>query len=477
MPPRRDEDEIEEDAAPEAARGDGRVSCFGRAKLFEINVLLAISAACPEVKDAGDLLILRETLLEELDPAYMWLINLSLVDWLSLSDDDKELNTQMRLDWPASYSKASEAVLQHWFWKLLKSKTQNFAPLHHVFVRVRPGSLNCGSDAWTEIFLLYPLTGASIAHKLLARGLQKCLAFKDDSPAACTEYIDLINTSVSQLGHMKDMSVRDVFALVTLMGLYISTASCHQKAYKELLAYVDAGNALTLDDVQHAMIRYSRSKPNRIFSVRARCSNSCPRCCSSVQSDAACNHRCPRCCNTRGRTPDPSSRTSSNTGSRTGSPARRAYPNWTDQDQEALTEREFLWHDRGMSEESRVYASMLVRNVVPEQVLFETGCTDYQDEHATPFSPKLQRTSCAWAVTLPTTKTFESIFLCLYILLCPISWERTGHLIWRVIYLEGSTLGGLFFFFLCVIFSLSCLRGWINFLLATRWSTPFIWRS
>jgi hypothetical protein len=42
----------------------------------------------------------------------------------------------------ASYSKASEAVLQHWFWKLLKSKTQNLAPLHHVFVRVRPGSLN-----------------------------------------------------------------------------------------------------------------------------------------------------------------------------------------------------------------------------------------------------------------------------------------------------------------------------------------------
>ena len=103
-----------------------------------------------------------------------------------------------------------------WFWKLLKSKTQNFAPLHHVFVRVRPGSLNCCSDAWTEIFLLYPLTGASIAHKLLVHCLQKCLAFKDDSPAVCTEYIALINTSVSQLGHMKDMSVRDVFALVTL---------------------------------------------------------------------------------------------------------------------------------------------------------------------------------------------------------------------------------------------------------------------
>ena len=126
MPTRRDEDDITEDAAPATARGDGRVSRFGTrahatmtppaperpptpddlrtalrakatfgVKLFEINVLQAILAACPEVQDAGDLLILRETLLEEFGPAYMWLINLSLVDWLSLSDDDKTLNAQM----------------------------------------------------------------------------------------------------------------------------------------------------------------------------------------------------------------------------------------------------------------------------------------------------------------------------------------------------------------------------------------------
>ena len=123
------------------------------------------------------------------------------------------------------------------------------------------------------------------------------------------------------------MSVRDVFALVILMGLYLSTASGHQKAYKELLAYIDAGNALTLDDVQHAMIRYSRSNKPRAFSTRkpadvrrpearrVQCSNCCPRCCSSVKSDAACNRLCPRCCDTRGRTPDPSSRTSSRPGS------------------------------------------------------------------------------------------------------------------------------------------------------------------
>ena len=427
MPRRGDEDETTEGAASATARGArgprfgtrahvpmtppapdrpdtpddlrlalGAPDSFG-VKLFEVNALQAILKACPDVKDAGDLLLLREILLEELGPAYMWLINLSLVDWLSLSDDDKTLNAQMRLDWLASYSKASEAVLQHWFWKLLKTKTLNFAPLHHVFVRVKSGSLNCGSNAWTEIFLLYPLTGASIAHKLLARGLQQCLMLTDDSPEACTDDIARINTSVSQLSHMNDMSVRDVFALVILMGLYLSTASGHQKAYKELLAYIDAGNALTLDDVQHAMIRYSRSTKPRAFSTRKpadvrrpevrriQCSNCCPRCCSSVKSDAACNRLCPRCCDTRGRSPHPSSRPSSRPGSRTGSPSRRAYPNWTDEDQEALVERELHWRDRGMSEDTRVYASMLVRhNIVPEQVLFEAGCPDYQDDSAFP---------------------------------------------------------------------------------------------
>ena len=143
------------------------------------------------------------------------------------------------------------------------------------------------------------------------------------------------------------------------------------------------------------MIRYSRSTKPRAFSTRKpadvrrpevrriQCSNCCPRCCSSVKSDAACNRLCPRCCDTRGRTPDP--RTSSRPGSRTGSPSRRAYPNWTDEDQEALVERELRWRDRGMPEDTRVYASMLVRhNIAPEQLLFEAGCSDYQDDLAFP---------------------------------------------------------------------------------------------
>ena len=118
------------------------------------------------------------------------------------------------------------------------------------------------------------------AHKLLARGLKTCLGFKDDSTASCTDYIASINTNVSQLGHMPNLSICDVFTLVTLMGLYLSDASGHQKAYKELLVHVDAGNTLTLDDVHHVIIQYSRSKSNRAFAVRqgdVRCTQACPR--------------------------------------------------------------------------------------------------------------------------------------------------------------------------------------------------------
>jgi hypothetical protein len=52
-------------------------------------------------------------------------------------------------------------------------------------------------------------------------------------------YIASVNASASQLSHVQPMTVQDVYALVTLMGLYLSEASGHQKAYKELLAHID----------------------------------------------------------------------------------------------------------------------------------------------------------------------------------------------------------------------------------------------
>ncbi len=132
--------------------------------------------------------------------------------------------------WLSSYSKASHTVLQHWFWRFLKKQTQSFAPLHKVFAKIKVDSPDSGTSAWTEIFLLYPVTGASMAHKLLARGLKTCLGFKDDSTASATAsaYIASVNASASQLSHVQPMTVQDVYTLVTLMDLYLSEASGHQ---------------------------------------------------------------------------------------------------------------------------------------------------------------------------------------------------------------------------------------------------------
>jgi len=52
-----------------------------------------------------------------------------------------------------------------------------------------------------------------------------------------------------------------------------------------------------------------------------------------------------------------------------------------------------------MSEDTRVSASMLVRhNIVPEQVLFEAGCSAFQDDHAFPVlaqaAENLMRVGC-----------------------------------------------------------------------------------
>jgi hypothetical protein len=81
----------------------------------------------------------------------------------------------MQAPWIFSYSKVS---LQHWFWKFLKDKTKGFATLHKVFTQIKVDSPDSGTAVWTEIFLLYPVTGASIAYKLLVRVLRTCSCFR-----------------------------------------------------------------------------------------------------------------------------------------------------------------------------------------------------------------------------------------------------------------------------------------------------------
>ncbi len=111
---------------------------------------------------------------------------------------------------------------------------------------------------------------------------------------------------------MKPMYVEEVYALVALMGLLLSEASSHEKAYKELIALIDDGHALTLEKVQHVLLKYSRTcsrtwhPASRVFAAHTR------------NDDELCNHSCPRCYDTRGRTPLPS-----RASSRAGSPRPR----------------------------------------------------------------------------------------------------------------------------------------------------------
>jgi hypothetical protein len=172
------------------------------------------------------------------------------------------------------------------------------------------------------------------------------------------------------------------------MGLYLSDAHGHQKAYKDLIAFIDEGNELTLDKVQNTVIYHSRDTSLRAFAL------------THAGASPSCNHRCPRCCDPRGTTPRPS-RSSSGAGGRSGSPsatthslrgfvermvdAKLAGPNpvYTNHDQDDLTERENIWRAHGMPEETQAFAAMLYRNnMAPEQILFDAGCTDYADDGA-----------------------------------------------------------------------------------------------
>jgi hypothetical protein len=83
--------------------------------LFEVTTLLAVATACKlNIKDAGDLLLLRDWIFDELRPPYMWIIMLYVVEWDTLTDAQKELHCTMCASWLSSYIKASHSVLQHW---------------------------------------------------------------------------------------------------------------------------------------------------------------------------------------------------------------------------------------------------------------------------------------------------------------------------------------------------------------------------
>ncbi len=85
------------------------------------------------VKSVGDLLLLRSYFLTQLGPRLGWLIKLSVTEWPTLSAEEKKVHTAMRKTFLKSYVFGAEAIIQHWFWKTLKTATKSFGPLLSVF--------------------------------------------------------------------------------------------------------------------------------------------------------------------------------------------------------------------------------------------------------------------------------------------------------------------------------------------------------
>ena len=54
------------------------------------------------------------------------------------------------------------------------------------------------------------------------------------------------------------MSMSDLFALVALVGMDRSKHGRYQKAYRELIADIDAGNAVSLDKVLQIGLKHAR---------------------------------------------------------------------------------------------------------------------------------------------------------------------------------------------------------------------------
>ena len=316
MPTGQEADEIEESAAPAAtvtgvAAGPGRrygaAAGPGRrftpaapprdlqetlapiaddqygSKIFEN---LGVQDINPElVKSVSDLLLLRSYFVTQLGPRLGWLIKLSVTEWPTLSDKEKKIHTAMRKAFLTSYVFGAEAIIQHWFWKTLKTTTKSFGPLLSVFADDYDASAACGTLAWERIFTAFPCAGAAITHQLIVSGFQYCMSLNDDTTEEFTKYMARLNESLAHLSTVQPMALSEIYALGALMGLHQSALSRHERAYSELMTYINESNAITLDEVlkiglMHSRDHHSAAKPFRaVHEAAAVCNHACPLCC------------------------------------------------------------------------------------------------------------------------------------------------------------------------------------------------------
>ena len=153
------------------------------------------------------------------------------------------------------------------------------------------------TDAECGVRTQYPLVGPSVTHKLIARTIQFLLTDRStDSEADFVTWMDKVNTAHAQLQGVPPMSMSDLFALVALVGMDRSKHGRYQKAYRELIADIDAGNAVSLDKVMQIGLKHARRSSRPVTALAA------------LRMDCSCNPRtgytCPNCAqNSRGNTP------------------------------------------------------------------------------------------------------------------------------------------------------------------------------
>ena len=157
-----------------------------------------------------------------------------MVEWPTLSAEEKKLHTALRRSFLTSYVFGAEAIIQHWLWKTLKNATQSFGPLLPVFAADYDCTIACGTNAWESIFTSFPCAGTAITHQLIVIGFQQCMSLQDDSTAAFTKYMALLNESLAQLATVQPMTFSEIYALAALMGLHLSESSRHDRAYSDL---------------------------------------------------------------------------------------------------------------------------------------------------------------------------------------------------------------------------------------------------
>ena len=84
------------------------------------------------------------------------------------------------------------------------------------------------------------------------------MSLHGDTTEEFTKYMGRLNESLAQLSTVQPMALSEIYALGALIGLHQSGLSRHERAYRELMTYINEGNAITLDEVLKIGLKHSR---------------------------------------------------------------------------------------------------------------------------------------------------------------------------------------------------------------------------